>query len=117
MTQRLEARSAQNPEGATGKAAGSREKTKPPGTGRSDVVAADLSAEVDAAYGEIREVVLRCTADPSLKARLEPLRRRLEELEELEADAMERRLRSQLVFDPAEGRRLLERAEALLKAK
>ena len=113
----LESRSAQDPEGASGKAAGSREKTKPAGGASSGEATAHPAVEVDAIYGEMRAVVLRHSGDPSLKDRLAPLRRKLEEVEELEAAAMERRFRSQLVFDPAEGRRLLDRAESLLREK
>lgn len=118
MIRRLETRSAQEAEGAPSKAGISPSRK---GIGLSEAASrklvADATEKVDAVYGEIREVVLHYTGDPSLKDRLAPLRRKLAELEEAEAEAMECRLRSQLVFDPEEGKRLLERAESLLRVK
>jgi CheY-like chemotaxis protein len=77
----------------------------------------EITSEIDQLYDQIRDLVSHHAGSPSLKEMLRPLRRRLEELEEMEADDMERRFRSRLLFDPAQGRQLLDRAESLLKRR
>lgn len=74
----------------------------------------DVALEIDSVYSEIRNLVAQRRGDLSLKTALRPLRERLERLQNLEADAMEHRFRSQLQFDPHQGRQLLKKAEALL---
>jgi len=74
-----------------------------------------IAAEIDQVYSEICSLVAQGAAGGgSLKEALRPLRARLESLQEQEADAMERRFRSRLEFDPRQGRRLVESAEELL---
>jgi len=77
----------------------------------------EFTSEIDQLYDQIRDLVSHHAGSPSLREMLRPLRRRLEELEEMEADEMERRFRSRLLFDPAQGRKLLDRAENLLKRR
>jgi hypothetical protein len=75
---------------------------------------ADIAAEIDCVYDEIRELVETRAGDPDLARRLQPLRERLEALEELEAEIMERHYRAQLQFDPEAGRRLLDEVKRRL---
>lgn len=74
----------------------------------------EIAAQIDAMYDDITRLVAERKGDPGLKAALLPLRKRLKRLKEQEADAMELRFRSQLQYDPQEGRRLIERAKRLL---
>jgi CheY-like chemotaxis protein len=77
----------------------------------------NIAAEIDSVYGEIRDLVAQRQGDPGLKEALHPLRVRLEALQEREADAMERRFRARLRFDPREGRELIRRAGELLRKR
>ncbi len=77
----------------------------------------ELAEQIDAVYGEIHALVAARAGDPGLGAALRPLRERLESLQELEADAMERRFRRGLQFDPQRGRELLQRAGELLRRR
>jgi len=74
-------------------------------------------AEIDAVYEQIRSAVAEQKPGEGLKEALRPLRSRLEQLQERQADALERRVRRGLHFDPQRGRRVAERAEKLLQRK
>lgn len=68
----------------------------------------DIAVEIDHVYDEIRDLLETRAGASDLPRRLKSLRERLEALEELEAEVMERHYRTQLRFDPQEGRQLLE---------
>lgn len=74
-----------------------------------------LEREIDQAYDEIRDLVARCGEDPSLRVEIERTNARLRELQEQEADLMERRAESRLRFDPKQGEALLDHAARLLE--
>jgi hypothetical protein len=76
---------------------------------------AGISAAIEGLYGQIRTLVAERMGDPGLQKALRPLRQKLENLQKLEADAIERRFRRQLRFDPVEGRQLREDAARLLR--
>jgi two-component system, OmpR family, response regulator len=92
-------------------------KPEPSLHNESDPKMIQVEGEIDALYDQIRKLVEQRQGDPGLKEALRPLRERLRALQEIEADEMERHYRAQLLFDPAEGRRLLNDARRLLKKK
>lgn len=77
----------------------------------------EILAEIDAVYSQIHSAVAAQRPGKELKEALRPLRRRLERLQERQADALERRVRSRLHFDPEKGRQLEEQAARLLAKK
>lgn len=76
-----------------------------------------IAREVDEAYDEIRDLIARRTGDPGLKDALRPLRERLRMLQEEEVNAIELHFRSQVLFDPREGREVLRQVQSRLGKK
>lgn len=74
----------------------------------------EITAQIDAVYDEIRSTVASRKGDANLKEAIAPLRRKLEELQERQADVMERLFWSQLQYDHREGRRIINRAKKML---
>jgi uncharacterized protein DUF2188 len=74
----------------------------------------EITAQIDAVYDEIRRIVASRKGDTDLKEAIAPLRRKLEELQERQADVMERLFWSQLQYDHREGRRIINRAKKML---
>jgi CheY-like chemotaxis protein len=77
----------------------------------------EIPAEIDAVYDQIRSAVAAQQPGKGLKQALRPLRSRLEQLQQRQADALERHVRRRLQFDPERGRQVAERAEELLRRK
>src|SRR6185295_3125565 len=73
----------------------------------------DVTAEIDEIYGQLRILVRERAGDPDLPALAAPLRQRLRDLQEREADALERRFRAELRFDADKAEKDLEWAERL----
>jgi CheY-like chemotaxis protein len=73
-----------------------------------------IARKIDELYDQIQGLIAERAGDPSLKDAVRPLRERLCALQEKEADAMELYFRSQLVFDPREGRELIKQVERRL---
>jgi hypothetical protein len=86
-----------------------------PGEQVPDVEA--IARKVDETYDEIRDLIVRRTGDPGLKDALHPLREKLRKLQKEEADAIELRFRSQVLFDPREGREVLRQVQSRLGKK
>jgi len=76
-----------------------------------------VASEIAEIYTKLRTLVEARAGDPNLVAQAAPLRKRLRELQEIEADAMERRFREGRRFDPQKAQRNLEWAEKLLDEK
>ena len=76
-----------------------------------------VAAEIDEIYRKLRTLLQERAGEPGFKAAAAPLQKRLRELQEKEADAMERRFREGLHFDSEKAQRNLERAERLLNKK
>ncbi|HSS51851.1 MAG TPA: response regulator [Thermoanaerobaculia bacterium] len=73
-----------------------------------------IASEIDAVYDEIISLIGDRQGDSDLKSAVDPLRSRLESLQELQADAMERHFRSTLQYDPRQARRMISRARKML---
>jgi|GEM_PF-3552787 len=73
-----------------------------------------IASEIDAVYDEIISLIGDRQGDSDLKSVVDPLRSRLESLQELQADAMERHFRSTLQYDPRQARRMISRAKKML---
>lgn len=93
------------------------EMIRPLGDEEEEEPLMELATQINSVYAEIRALVATRADDPGLQEALSRLRRKLESLQEQEADAMERRFRKGLQFDPERGRQLLESAAALLRKK
>jgi hypothetical protein len=76
-----------------------------------------LSREIDGLYDQIRTMVADRSGEPGLQESVRPLQQKLRDLQEREADAMERHFRRQRLFDPQQGRALLEQAHSILTKK
>jgi CheY-like chemotaxis protein len=76
-----------------------------------------IASEIDEIYDEIISLIAARQGDPDLKIVVDPLRDRLEALQELQADAMERHFRSQLQYDPRRARRMISRAMKMLSKR
>jgi CheY-like chemotaxis protein len=76
-----------------------------------------LTSEIDAVYDEIISLIAERQGDPHLKKVVEPLREKLEALQELQANAMEDHFRSQLHYDPRQGRRIINQAKKMLSKR
>lgn len=74
----------------------------------------DLESQIDELYLEIRGLLSRRHADPTVATQVEEKRRRLRSLQRREADLMEQRAEARLRFVPPEGQALLDRAQKLL---
>lgn len=72
------------------------------------------SEEIDDLYSEIRELMARSAAGDDLTVQVERRFRRLRELQEEEADAMEAVFRDRHRLQPGEGFRALERARKII---
>jgi CheY-like chemotaxis protein len=83
-----------------------------PGEEIPDVEA--IARKVDETYDEIRDLIAKRTGDPGLEDALRPLREKLRALQEEEAEAIELRFRSQVLFDPREGREVLRQVQSWL---
>jgi hypothetical protein len=82
-----------------------------------EVEVPDLEAiahEIDDLYREITRLVGQGTRNPNRQQAIRSLRKRLRELQEQEADAMELHFRGKMVFDPRQGRELMDRARRIL---
>ena len=73
-----------------------------------------IETEIDRLYDEIRELAER-PMQAGLEADIARKRDELRKLQEQEAGLMEERADAGLRFDPADGKRLLERASGLLE--
>jgi CheY-like chemotaxis protein len=76
-----------------------------------------IAREIDGVYDQIKDMIADRGDDRNLADAVRPLREKLRALQKEEARAIELYVRSQLLFDPREARRLLDRAERLLKSK
>lgn len=85
--------------------------------GTGEDLAMQLNAEIDMVYDQIWSIIEghADVSEADLLARVGELRKRLYDLQEREADEMERQFRSQLQFAPSEGRLLIEETRRLLK--
>ena len=84
-----------------------------PGESVPDMAA--MAREIDGVYSQIRKMITEHGDDPGLADAVRPLREKLRSLQREEAEGIELHVRSQLLFDPREASRLLDRAERLLK--
>jgi hypothetical protein len=76
-----------------------------------------VASEIDKIHERLRKLVREGKGDQAAVAEAGSLRKRLRELQEKEADAMERRFRQGLRFDSERALRDLEWAESLLDRK
>jgi hypothetical protein len=76
--------------------------------------AAERSRRIDALYAELRPLMSRAAADPSLKGEVQAKLSVLRRLQTEEADEMEKRFDAGLLLKPGEGWQALERARELL---
>jgi hypothetical protein len=76
-----------------------------------------IVGEIDAIYGQIRDLIQARRGDPELKEAVRPLWQKLRKLQEQEADAMELSFRKKILFDPRKGRELLDQAQGILEKK
>jgi hypothetical protein len=74
----------------------------------------EIGRAIGEIYGQISKLIAEQPGDPAAKETVRRLRERLRVLQREEAEAMERRFRSQLLFDPRKGRDAIARAERLL---
>jgi hypothetical protein len=72
------------------------------------------NTRIDALYAEIRSLVSRSAADPSLRGELDSRMRELRRLQEQEAAEIGRRYEASLSFKPGSLHELLERAHQAL---
>lgn len=75
---------------------------------------AERSRKIDALYAELRPLMSRAAADPSLKSEVQAKLSVLRRLQTEEADEMEKRFDAGLLLKPGEGWQALERARELL---
>ena len=75
---------------------------------------AEIAREIGGIYRQISSATSKQSGNPAAKEAVHQLRERLRALQQEEAEAMERRFRTQLLFDPQKGRDALARAERLL---
>ena len=71
--------------------------------------------EITTLYAEIRGLIVRSAGEPGLGGEIDRLTERLRELQEQEANAMEKRFRAQLRVQPETVLELLARAERLVE--
>jgi hypothetical protein len=76
--------------------------------------APQLDVEIDRLYERIWSLISEKKDDPNLPAAVAPLRKRLRELQEKEADMMEQRTLARLRFDPNEWQQFLAKSRGLL---
>jgi hypothetical protein len=81
---------------------------------RATDTASQRSRVIDALYIELRPLMNRAAADPSLTAEVQSKLSRLRQLQTEEADEMEKRFAAGLSLKQGEGERALERARELL---
>jgi len=74
----------------------------------------ERSRRIDALYAELRPLMSRAAADPSLKGEVRAKLSVLRRLQTEEADEMEKRFDAGLLLKPGEGWQALERARELL---
>lgn len=74
----------------------------------------EITAQIDKVYDEIISLIAKRKGEPDLKELIAPLRDKLEELQEKQANAMEHHFHSQLLYDPRQGRRIINQAKKLL---
>jgi len=77
-------------------------------------VASRRSAEIDRLYAELRPLMSRAVADPSLQGEVQAKLAHLRRLQSEEADEMEKRFEAGLLLKPGEGWQALKRADELL---
>jgi CheY-like chemotaxis protein len=70
--------------------------------------------KIDETYDQIRDLIAQRAGDPGLTDAVRPLREKLRTLQQEEADAIELHFRSQILFDPREGRELLKQVKKRL---
>lgn len=83
-------------------------------TTNEDASILQITAQVDAVYDKIIRLIAKRRRDPNLKELVAPLREELAELQEKQADAMERHFNSQLLYDTRQGQRIINRARKML---
>jgi len=75
---------------------------------------ATIAREIEGIYSQIRKLISERAGGSGLTEALRPLREKLQQLQEQEAEAMELHFRKKIVFDPREGGKLLEQAKQML---